>query len=119
MAEEKPKSPRARLFVALDIPDAVRAGIGAWGRGALADPALRPVAEQSLHLTLCFLGSRPESEIERLAAILRELPAASPRIELRGPVSRPARGRPRLYALEAVSPQAVALQAALLGRLVA
>jgi 2'-5' RNA ligase len=118
MAEEISESPRARLFIALEIPDAVRSGIGAWGREALADPALRPVSERSLHLTLCFLGSRPESEIARLGTILRELPRASPQIALQGPVARPARGRPRLYALEAVSPQAEALQASLLGRLV-
>lgn len=117
MTKETPGGPRARLFVALDIPDQVRSGIGAWGREALADPALRPVSEQSLHLTLCFLGNRPKSEIGRLAAILRELPTASPRIELKGPVARPARGRPRLYALEAVSPQSERLQAALLSHL--
>ncbi|HEY5054212.1 MAG TPA: RNA 2',3'-cyclic phosphodiesterase [Solirubrobacterales bacterium] len=119
MAEEKAESPEARLFIALDIPDSVRSEIETWGVGELGDPALRPVSAQSLHLTLCFLGNRPEREIDRLGEILRELPTVVPRIELIGPVARPERGRPRLYALEAVSPQTVALQASLRDRLVA
>ena len=44
MAKERLKSPRARLFVALDLPDRVRDGLVAWQREALTDPALRPVA---------------------------------------------------------------------------
>jgi len=39
MAKERLKSPRARLFVALDLPEAVRTGIAAWGRRELVDPA--------------------------------------------------------------------------------
>ena len=66
MAKERLKSPRARLFVALDLPEAVRAGIVAWGTGALADPALRPVGPESLHVTLAFLGYLPEKEIQRV-----------------------------------------------------
>jgi len=119
MAKERLKSPRARLFVALDIPDRVRSGVEAWGREALADPALRRVPAESLHFTLCFLGYRPEREVERIAEILRGAATGAPRIELLGPVPRPPRGRPRLYALEADSPQAVALQASLQERLAA
>ena len=62
MAKEKLKSPRARLFVALDLPDRVRAEIVEWGHEALADPALRRVKPESLHITLAFLGYRPEQE---------------------------------------------------------
>ncbi len=43
MAKERLKSPRARLFVALDLPEELRDGIVAWGRQELRDPALRPV----------------------------------------------------------------------------
>jgi 2'-5' RNA ligase len=119
MAKERLQSPRARLFIALDLPDRVRAGIVAWGRGALSDPALRPVAPQSLHITLAFLGYLPEREIERLAAIVGESEAAATAIELGDPTPRPPRGRPRLFALPAESPGTVALQAGLQGRLVA
>ncbi|HWF53834.1 MAG TPA: RNA 2',3'-cyclic phosphodiesterase [Solirubrobacteraceae bacterium] len=59
----------ARLFVALELPDAVRAALSRWS-GALAasDPTRRAVAAESLHLTLCFLGDRPLSEVDAIGA---------------------------------------------------
>lgn len=119
MAKERLKSPRARLFVALDLPESVRAGIGEWGRGALADPALRPVAPESLHVTLAFLGWTAEKEISRLEEIVAATRAPAPTIELGDAVPRPERGRPRLFALPASSPATIALQAGLRERLVA
>jgi len=119
VAKERLKSPRARLFVALDLPEAVREGIVAWGRKALADPALRPVAPESLHVTLAFLGWLPEKEVARLTRIVEASAAPAPRLELEDPVPRPERGRPRLFALPATSPGAVAVQAELQERLVA
>jgi 2'-5' RNA ligase len=113
VAKERLKSPRARLFVALDLPDAVRGAIVAWGKEQLADPALRPVAEESLHITLAFLGYLPEKGIPRLAEIVARAGGPAPRIELGSPVPRPPRGRPRLFALPADSPATVALQAGL------
>lgn len=110
VTKERSKSPRARLFVALDLPDDLREGIVAWGREALADPALRPVAPQSLHVTLAFLGYRPEKEIERIAAVVRERVGPAPWVELLDPEQRPPRGRARLYALPALSPGSEALQ---------
>lgn len=120
MAKERLKSPRARLFVALDLPEAVRSGIAAWGREALGDPALRPVAPKSLHITLAFLGWLPEREVPRLAEIVAASGGPSPAIaiELGDPVQRPERGRARLYALPAESAAAVTLQAELQERLV-
>jgi 2'-5' RNA ligase len=118
MAKERLKSPRARLFVALELPAAVRSGIEAWGRGALGDPALRPLPAASLHITLVFLGYRPEKEIGRIAEIVEALEAPAPQIELRDPEQRPERGKPRLYALPVESPGAVSLQATLEERLV-
>jgi len=118
MAKERLKSPRARLFVALDLPDEVREGIVAWGREALTDPALRPVAPESLHVTLAFLGYRPEKEIERIAAAVEESAGPAPWVELRDLEQRPPRGRARLFTLAAISPGAEALQAGLEQRLV-
>lgn len=118
MVKERLKSPRARLFVALDLPDAVRAGIVAWGREALADPALRPVKLESLHITLAFLGWMPEKEIGRLGEIVAASRGEAPSVELGDPVPRPERGRPRLFALPANSPRTVALQAQLQEQLV-
>jgi 2'-5' RNA ligase len=118
VSKERPKSPRARLFVALDLPRETREGLIAWGREALEDPALRPVAPESLHITLAFLGYRPEKEIVSIAAAVRESAAPAPWVELRDPEQRPPRGRARLYALPAISPGAEALQAGLEQRLV-
>lgn len=118
MAKERLTSPRARLFVALDLPDSVRAGIVAWGQRELADPALRPVAPESLHITLAFLGWLPEKEIPRLGEIVKSGREPAPAIALGDPVPRPERGRPRLFALPVESPGAVELQARLRGQLV-
>jgi 2'-5' RNA ligase len=119
MAKERLKSPRARLFVALDLPESLTAAIEAWGREALADAALRPLPAASLHATLVFLGYRPEKEIGRIGEIVEALAGPAPRIELRDPVQRPARGRPRLFALPISSPETVSLQAELEEKLVA
>jgi 2'-5' RNA ligase len=110
MPKEQSKSPRARLFVALDLPDEMREGIAAWGEEALVDPALRPVAAESLHITLAFLGHRPEDEIERIAAVVGDNSGPAPWVELRDPEQRPPRGRARVYALPALSPGTEALQ---------
>ncbi|HET6570881.1 MAG TPA: RNA 2',3'-cyclic phosphodiesterase [Solirubrobacterales bacterium] len=119
MAKQRLKGPRVRLFVALDLPERVRAGIGAWGARALADPALRPVAEGSLHVTLAFLGWTAEKELPRLARIVESCAAPAPRIALGDPVQRPERGRPRLFALPVDSPATIALRAGLGEKLVA
>jgi 2'-5' RNA ligase len=111
--------PRARLFVALDLPGWVRDGIAEWGRSALGDPALRAVAPESLHITLAFLGYLPEREVEPLGEIVREAAGPAPAIELGNPAPRPERGRPRLFALPAESPGTISLQAALEEKLVA
>jgi 2'-5' RNA ligase len=119
MTKERLRNPRARLFVALDLPKAMRDGIVAWGRRDLDDPALRVVPRESLHITLAFLGYLPEAEIGRLAAIVEGLEAPAPWIELGDPVAMPSRRRPRLFALPVSSPGAVTLQAVLEETLVA
>jgi RNA 2',3'-cyclic 3'-phosphodiesterase len=60
---------RVRLFVALEVPDRVRARLARWARDAVGgDAALRLVAADSMHLTLAFLGHRPADEVEPLGA---------------------------------------------------
>lgn len=119
VSKERLKSPRARLFVALDLPDEVREGIVAWGRRELRDPALRAVARESLHVTLAFLGYLPEREIPRLGEIVAALGAAAPTLRLEDPVAKPSLRRARLFALPAISPGATALQHELEQKLVA
>jgi 2'-5' RNA ligase len=119
MAKERLKSPRARLFVALDLPDRVRDGLAAWQARALTDPALRPVRREALHVTLCFLSYHPEPAIESIASVVT---GVAPRpIEIRlgpEPVPVPPR-RARLFAVAGESPAASELQAELSGRLAA
>jgi RNA 2',3'-cyclic 3'-phosphodiesterase len=118
VAKERLKSPRARLFVALDLPDEVREGIVAWQRSELGDPALRPVKPESLHMTLVFLGYHPEKEIDRIAeAALVDATAPEIRLEPE-PVGVPRGKRPRLIALDAPSDGAVELQSRIERRLV-
>jgi RNA 2',3'-cyclic 3'-phosphodiesterase len=119
MARERLKSPRARLFVALDLPEALRDGIVAWGRRELVDPALRVVPAQSLHITLAFLGYLPEREIGRLGEIVEGVRAKAPEIRLGDPVAKPSLRRARLFALPADSPATVDLQVGLAEQLVA
>lgn len=120
MAIEKQRegSPRARMFVALDLPEPVRAGLDRWGEGALADPSLRRVAPEFLHITLAFLGQRPLDDVEAVAAALAESAGPAPLIELGEPLPRPPR-RPRLFVAPALSPGAEAIQARLASLLAA
>jgi RNA 2',3'-cyclic 3'-phosphodiesterase len=119
MAKERLKSPRARLFVALDLPETLKEGIVAWGRRELRDPALRVVPPESLHVTLAFLGYLPEKEIERLAEIVAGLRTPAPTIALGDPIAKPSRRRPRVLALPVDSPGTVDLQGELERELVA
>jgi 2'-5' RNA ligase len=110
VAKERLKSPRARLFVALDLPEDVRAGLEEWKARELTDEALRPVAPQALHVTLCFLNYHPEKKIDEIASIVT---GVAPRvIELTlEPEAKPLpKGRPRLFAVGADSEAAISLQ---------
>jgi 2'-5' RNA ligase len=87
---------KARLFVALDLP--------ASAREALvfpADPALRPVAAEALHVTLAFLGHLAESSIPEVeaAAFASIGGLAAPRLSATAWKAIPPR-RPRLIAVD-------------------
>jgi RNA 2',3'-cyclic 3'-phosphodiesterase len=83
-----------RLFVALELPEAVRSALVAF-RDAAADPLLwRPVAPEAIHLTLAFLGRRPASDVPAIDRVLRDAagPAAvAPRLALGGALLLPPR----------------------------
>jgi 2'-5' RNA ligase len=58
-----------RLFVALDLPEPVRDALAAAGRPP--DPDVwRRVAPESLHVTLAFLGARPEEDVAKIAPVV-------------------------------------------------
>jgi 2'-5' RNA ligase len=119
VAKERLKSPRARLFVALDLPDDVRAGIVDWQRTALSDPALRVVRPEALHMTLVFLGYQAEKDAKAIARQAFDVDAQAPAVELLSePVGVPRGKRPRLISLAANSDETVSLQKQVEERLV-
>jgi 2'-5' RNA ligase len=101
----------ARLFVALDPPPAVCEELAVWARGAARGLGLgartgkgrrlRLLEAQALHLTLCFLGSRPVAEIEEIAAALENCEATSGELLVGAPLWLPPR-RPRALAVAIV-----------------
>ena len=64
---------RVRLFLALELPDAVSHGLRRWTASYLAQAR----AVESHHVTLAFLGSRLTSEIEATLDALRAAAAAA------------------------------------------
>jgi 2'-5' RNA ligase len=95
-------APKLRLFVALDLPHAARAALARF-RDAAADPTVwRPLPESLFHVTLAFLGYRPEEQLERLVAVLRALePRAAPELALgAGLLLPPRRARVLTVALD-------------------
>jgi 2'-5' RNA ligase len=100
------RSATARLFVAIDPPAAVREQLAAWARLAVAgggDPPrgarrVRLLEPETMHLTLCFLGSRPVAELGAIAAAVEGVRAAGAELSLGAPLWLPPR-RPRTLAL--------------------
>jgi 2'-5' RNA ligase len=93
---------KARLFVAMDLPEPARVELAAWRDGALGGrDELRLVDATALHVTLVFLGHLPEEEIERIASLVGEAvpPAEAPLLRASGVKPVPPR-RPRLFALD-------------------
>jgi 2'-5' RNA ligase len=119
VAKERLKSPRARLVVALDLPQDVRTGVVDWQQTALADPALRIVRPEALHITLVFLGYQAEKDAKAIAKAAFATDAEAPPVELHAePVGVPPGKRPRLIALGANSGETIALQKGVEERLV-
>jgi 2'-5' RNA ligase len=115
-SRERPGSPRARLFLALEPTGSDREALARWRDAAVAGrDDLRPVAADALHLTLVFLGYRPEKEIERIAeaAFAPIQGAAGATLEPRALKAIPPRS-PRLFALDLADPggRAAEIQAA-------
>jgi RNA 2',3'-cyclic 3'-phosphodiesterase len=117
-----PQAPEhARLFLALELPGVEREALAGWRDRAIAGrDDLRAVDARALHLTIVFLGRRPELEIPSiadcsLAAVAGLAPAV---LEPTAVVGVPRR-RPRLFALDLADRgrRAAAVQAAASGAL--
>jgi RNA 2',3'-cyclic 3'-phosphodiesterase len=113
----------ARLFVALDLPDAVVEALATWRAPLLrGSDELRAVAPEALHVTLCFLGAKPEAAIAPLAELVQECAAGAAGgvagLAFGEPLWLPRR-RPRVLAvaLEDRHGELAALQARLVERL--
>ena len=80
--EESPGAAHLRLFVALEFPAAARDALVAF-RDEAADPDVwRPVKDEMIHLTLAFLGRRPESDVPVIDGILHAAAGPAPRLAL-------------------------------------
>jgi 2'-5' RNA ligase len=87
-----------RLFVALDLPDAVRDALASLE----PDPEVwRPVKPEALHVTLAFLGSRPASDLELIEPLI--VPGPAPPLAL-GPVLLLPPRRARVLTVELQDP---------------
>jgi 2'-5' RNA ligase len=96
---------RARLFVALELPDTVRHELVEWRGRALAHlQGLRLIAREHLHVTLCFLGWRAVAEVDRIAAACKvAAPLAATPLALGEPLWLPPR-RPGVLAVSLHDP---------------
>ncbi len=107
---------RARLFVALELPDAARDALSEWGALVLGQRAgVRAVGEGALHATLCFLGDRDIAELERIGAACEVVAGAGAVALSLGPALGLPPRRPRVVAVALYDPDdaLAAIQAAL------
>jgi RNA 2',3'-cyclic 3'-phosphodiesterase len=96
---ERLKSPRLRLFVAVELPENVRVPLVEWRARSLgAVPEARLPADASLHVTLVFLGYQYERDVQRITDLCFGEPAGGILLQPTGMVGIPP-SRPRLYAL--------------------
>lgn len=110
-----------RLFVALELPDSVRAELARWRLPVLQRYSeLRAVRDEALHVTLCFLGAQPVAAVPEIAAACRAACAgAGPASLALGPALWLPRRRPRVLAVQLMDGAGAlgAIQARLAGRL--
>src|ERR1700692_533728 len=87
-----------RLFVALDIDDAIRAHIGHFLDGVRGfAPDVRWVRPESLHITLKFIGEQSGEKVEDIKRALETITADSFEMNIRGYGFFPGAGMPKLF----------------------
>jgi 2'-5' RNA ligase len=93
---------KARLFVALELPDGAREALARWREGAVGGTAegIRAVRPEDLHVTLCFLGWRDAGEVDAIGRACKVVRGRGA-VELAlGEVALLPRRRPRVLAVE-------------------
>lgn len=87
-----------RLFVALDIDDRIRGRIATFLEGVRGfAPDARWVRSESLHVTLKFVGEKPEEEIEKIKWVLETITANTFEMSFRGYGFFPSARAPRVF----------------------
>lgn len=94
-----------RLFVALDVPPAVRAALAAL---RVEMPGARWTPPGRLHVTLRFLGDTPDERLPALSAALREIEAPPLALRLDGLTAFPSRRAPRVLVVRLAPDDALA-----------
>jgi 2'-5' RNA ligase len=110
-----------RLFIALDLDDAIRERIARFLDGIRGfAPDARWMRPQSLHVTLKFIGEQPEPAAEPIQHELEGIRAEAPQIQFRGYGFFPTANAPRVFwvGMEA-GPQLAALAATVDDRMAA
>jgi RNA 2',3'-cyclic 3'-phosphodiesterase len=96
-----PEISELRLFLAIPLPDDVRAGLRQWQRELqplLPSRAVRWTKPEQFHLTLKFLGNVPVADIDSLSEAIRAVCGNAPAMRLRaeGAGFFPDTGSPRV-----------------------
>jgi RNA 2',3'-cyclic 3'-phosphodiesterase len=87
-----------RLFIALDIDDPIRERIARFVEGVRGfAPDARWVQPESLHVTLKFIGEKPESVVEEIKLALRNVKPGAVEIQFRGYGFFPSAKAPRVF----------------------
>ena len=104
-----------RLFIALDIDDAIRERIALFEQGVTGfAPDARWQKAESLHVTLKFIGEQPEAAVDGIKQALSTIAATAVDIQFRGYGFFPTAKSARVFwiGIEA-GPQLTALAAAI------
>jgi RNA 2',3'-cyclic 3'-phosphodiesterase len=104
-----------RLFIALDIDDAIRERMARFVEGVCNfAPDARWVKPESLHITLKFIGEQPEPMVEQIKQALTTIAASASEIQFRGYGFFPTAKSARVFWLGMeTGPQLAALAAAI------
>jgi 2'-5' RNA ligase len=93
---------KARLFVALEVDEETRRELARWRDAQATCEGLRAVPEESMHVTLCFLGWRREDEIERIGSLVTSCARPLPDLALGAATWLPDPWRPRVLVIDLV-----------------
>src|SRR5271165_6887848 len=87
-----------RLFIALDITDAIRDSIARFVGGVTGfAPDARWANPESLHVTLKFIGEQPEPTVEQIKQSLADIQSGALEIHFRGYGFFPTAKSPRVF----------------------